>query len=92
MKKNCKTRISMEEQYAMISIPYKNMEDKQIILKANDETILVFQESPDVYIKPFEPGKGKVVIEFRFNNRLVGDYFNYLITQICADGLELEIE
>jgi len=87
MQKDCKTRIQMEESYAMMSIPYRTMEEKQNLLKNNDDAISIFNESPDVYIKPFEPGKGKLVIEFRFNNRLTGDYFSYII-----DKCNLEVE
>jgi len=87
MKKKCKTRVMMEENYALLSIPYKNLKEKQIVLQSNDDAIMKFNVSPDVYIKPYEPGIGKIVIEFRSHNRIVGEYIEYLV-----DVCELECE
>jgi hypothetical protein len=89
MRTDCKTRIQMEEMYAMMSIPYRSLEEKNEILKTNDDCIRIYNMSPDIYIKPYVPGKGKVVIEFRSNDRTVGEYFNYLIAD-CE--LEVEID
>ena len=72
----------MEEQYSTLSAVYESLEAKENILESANNAIKKFGITPDIIVKPYsqtEPGKGRVIIEFGFNNRLAGEFFEYLI-------------
>ena len=73
----------MEENYCTLSTEYTNLQEKEKMLESINTAIKKFNVTPEIYVKPFshnEPGKGKVVVEFGSNNnRLFGEFFEYLI-------------
>jgi hypothetical protein len=79
-KQKCNTVVLMEENYATLSVRYDTLKMKRDVLKYNDDAVEKFNITADVYIKPLEPGNGKVVFEFSpTQNRDIGKYFEYII-------------
>ena len=77
-----KTYCFMEENYCTLSTEYNTLKEKENLIESINESIKIFDVTPEIYIKPFShdtPGKGKVVVEFGSNNRMFGDFFEYLI-------------
>jgi len=81
-----KTRVTMEEQYSTLSAVYESLETKEKILESANRAIKKFGITPDIMVKPHsqvDPGKGRVIIEFGFNDRFAGEFFEYLIEDNC---------
>ena len=80
----------MEEQYTTLSAIYDSIETKEKILNSVNEAISIYDITPDVMVKPNDhmtPGSGRVIIEFRLNQRIIGDFMEYIIND-CSLVLE----
>jgi hypothetical protein len=74
----------MEECYSTLSAVYNSLEEKEKIICAINDAIVKYGLTPDVIIRPDsqnEPGKGRIIVEFGFNDRKSGEFFEYLIKE-----------
>ena len=80
-----KAIVQMEEKYADLNITYNTSEEKESIFKSNEEAVKIFGISPHIYFKPVRPGTGRVSLEFSINSREIGEYFEYIISDLNLD-------
>jgi len=78
-------RVTMEENYATLSIRYNSLEQKKTIFDKNELAITELNTTPEFIIVPDnvnKPGSGKILLEFRRNSgRDIQNYFEYIIKQ-----------